>query len=200
MSEQNHNRMREWMDRESKVDDQYARDTYFLVNWKELSILQFWYDKTQKPHSVWIRRAWFTPKSTNVSYSQVSDYEEIKKEDAEERWNYSVKEAGFVRWTPYAPECHENDSTVKFHRIVKNEDDVYQTLWSDHGELHYFTVSASTLLDQVNETMCFRSDENGNFTGADECGVVYPASRELDVHGKLAKDAWNALQLEMATA
>ena len=146
MSEQNHNRMREWMDRESKVDDQYARDTYFLVNWQELSILQFWYDKTQKPHSVWIRRAWFTPKSTNVSYSQVSDYEEIKKEDAEERWNYSVKEAGFVRWTPYAPECHENDSTVKFHRIVKNEDDVYQTLWSDHGELHYFTVSASTLM------------------------------------------------------
>ena len=200
MSEQNHNRMREWMDRESKVDDQYARDTYFLVNWKELSVLQFWYDKTQKPHSVWIRRAWFTPKSTNVSYSQVSDYEEIKKEDAEERWNYSVKEAGFVRWTPYAPECHEKDSTVKFHRIVKNEDEVYQTLWSDHGELHYFTVSASTLLDQVNETMCFRSDENGNFTGADECGVVYPASRELDVHGKLAKDAWNALQLEMATA
>ena len=200
MSEQNHNRMREWMDRESKVDDQYARDTYFLVNWKELSILQFWYDKTQKPHSVWIRRAWFTPKSTNVSYSQVSDYEEIKKEDAEERWNYSVKEAGFVRWTPYAPECHENDSTVKFHRIVKNEDDVYQTLWSDHGELHYFTVSASTLMGQVNETMCFRSDENGRFTGADECGVVYPASRELDVHGKLAKDAWNALQMDMATA
>ena len=200
MSEQNHQRMREWMDRESKVDDQYARDTYFLVNWKELSILQFWYDKTQKPHSVWIRRAWFTPKSTNVSYSQVSDYEEIKKEDAEERWNYSVKEAGFVRWTPYAPECHENDSTVKFHRIVKNEDEVYQTLWSDHGEIHYFTVSASTLLGEVNETMCFRSDENGNFTGADECGVVYPASRELDVHGKLAKDAWNALQLEMATA
>ena len=37
MSEQNHNRMREWMDRESKVDDQYARDTYFLVNWKELA-------------------------------------------------------------------------------------------------------------------------------------------------------------------
>lgn len=200
MSEQNHNRMREWMDRESKVDDQYARDTYFLVNWKELSILQFWYDKTQKPHSVWIRRACFFTKSTNVSYSQVSDYEEIKKEDAEERWNYSVKEAGFVRWTPYAPECHENDSTVKFHRIVKNEDDVYQTLWSDHGELHYFTVSASTIMNQVNETMCFRSDENGRFTGADECGVVYPASRELDVHGKLAKDAWNALQLEMATA
>ena len=200
MSEQNHNRMREWMDRESKVDDQYARDTYFLVNWKELSILQFWYDKTQKPHSVWIRRANFMTKSTNVSYSQVSDYEEIKKEDAEERWNYSVKEAGFVRWTPYAPECHEKDSTVKFHRIVKNEDDVYQTLWSDHGELHYFTVSASTIMDQVNETMCFRSDENGRFTGADECGVVYPASRELDVHGKLAKDAWNALQMDMATA
>ena len=200
MSEQNHKRMREWMDRESKVDDQYARDTYFLVNWKELSILQFWYDKTQKPHSVWIRRACFFTKSTNVSYSQVSDYEEIKKEDAEERWNYSVKEAGFVRWTPYAPECHEKDSTVKFHRIVKNEDDVYQTLWSDHGELHYFTVSASTIMDQVNETMCFRSDENGRFTGADECGVVYPASRELDVHGKLAKDAWNAMQLEMATA
>ena len=200
MSEQNHNRMREWMDRESKVDDQYARDTYFLVNWKELRVIQFWYDKTQKPHSVWIRQAWFTPKSTNVSYSQVSDYEEIGKADAEERWNYSVKEDGFVRWTPYAPECHEKDSTVKFHRIVKNEDDVYQTLWSDHEEKHYFTVSASTLLGEVNETMCFRSDENGRFTGADECGVVYPASRELDVHGKLAKDAWNALQLEMATA
>ena len=200
MSEQNHQRMREWMDRESKVDDQYARDTYFLVNWKELSILQFWYDKTQKPHSVWIRRACFFTKSTNVSYSQVSDYEEIGKADAEERWNYSVKEDGFVRWTPYAPECHEKDSTVKFHRIVKNEDEVYQTLWSDHGELHYFTVSASTLLGEVNETMCFRSDENGRFTGADECGVVYPASRELDVHGKLAKDAWNALQMEMATA
>ena len=200
MSEQNHNRMREWMDRESKVDDQYARDTYFLVNWKELRVIQFWYDKTQKPHSVWIRQAWFTPKSTNVSYSQVSDYEEIGKADAEERWNYSVKEDGFVRWTPYAPECHEKDSTVKFHRIAKNEDEVYQTLWSDHGEIHYFTVSASTLLGEVNETMCFRSDENGRFTGADECGVVYPASRELDVHGKLAKDAWNAMQLEMATA
>lgn len=200
MSEQNHNRMREWMDRESKVDDQYARDTFFLVNWQELSVLQFWYDKTQKPHSVWLRRAWFTPKATDLSYFDVSEYEEIAKDDAEGRWNYSVKEAGFVRWTPYAPECHENDSTVKFHRIVKDEDDVYQTLWSDHGESHYFTVSASTIMDQVNETMCFRSDDQGNFTGANECGVVYPASRELDVHGKLAKDAWNAMQMEMATA
>ena len=200
MSEHNHNRMREWMERESKVDDQYARDTYFLVNWQELSVLQFWYDKTQKPHSVWLRRAWFTPKSTNLSYVEVTDYEEIKKEDAEQRWNYSVKDAGFVRWTPYAPECHENDSTVKFHRIVKNEDEVYQTLWSDHNEIHYFTVSASTIMDQVNETMCFRSDENGHFTGADECGVTYPASRALEVHGKMAKDAWNALQMDMATA
>ena len=142
----------------------------------------------------------FTPKSTNVSYSQVSDYEEIKKEDAEERWNYSVKEGWLCSLDSVCSECHENDSTVKFHRIVKNEDDVYQTLWSDHGELHYFTVSASTIMDQVNETMCFRSDDQGHFTGADECGVVYPASRELDVHGKLAKDAWNALQMDMATA
>ena len=200
MSEHNHQRMREWMERESKVSDQYSRKTFFLVNWKQLKILQFWHDDTQKPSTVWIRAAWFTTASTNVSYSQVSDYEEVKKEDAEERWNFSVKEDGFVRWTPYATECHQNDSTVKFHRIVKNEDEVYQTLWSDHSETHYFTVSASTLMDQVNETMCFRSDENGRFTGADECGVVYPASRELDVHGKLAKDAWNAMQLEMATA
>ena len=200
MSDHNHQRMREWMERESKVSDQYSRKTFFLVNWQELSVLQFWHDDTQIPSTVWIRAAWFTPASQNLSYSQVSDYEEVKKKDAEERWNYSVKEDGFVRWTPYAPECHENESEVKFHRIVKNEDDVYQTLWSDHGETHYFTVSASTLMGEVNETMCFRSDENGRFTGADECGVIYPASRELDVHGKLAKDAWNALQLDMATA
>ena len=200
MSDHNHQRMREWMERESKVSDQYSRKTFFLANWKQLKILQFWHDDTQKPSTVWIRAAWFTPASQNLSYSQVSDYEEVKKEDAEQRWNYSVKDAGFVRWTPYAPECHHNDSEVKFHRIVKNEDDVYQTLWSDHGETHYFTVSASTLMDQVNETMCFRSDKNGRFNGAEECGVIYPASRELDVHGKLAKDAWNALQLEMATA
>ena len=200
MSDHNHQRMREWMERESKVSDQYSRKTFFLVNWQELSVLQFWHDDTQIPSTVWIRRAWFTPKSTNLSYVEVTDYEEIKKEDAEQRWNYSVKEAGFVRWTPYAPECHHNDTEVKFHRIVKNEDEVYQTLWSDHGETHYFTVSASTIMDQVNETMCFRSDENGHFTGADECGVVYPASRLWAVHGKLAKDAWNAMQMEMATA
>ena len=65
---------------------------------------------------------------------------------------------------------------------------MFTKLWSDHGELHYFTVSASTLLGEVNETM-FSVGRSGHFTGADECGVVYPASRELDVHGKLAKDA-----------
>ena len=200
MSEYNHGRMREWMQKESQVKDQYSRKTYFLVNWQELSVVQCCYDDTQSPNTVWIRRAWFAPKATDLSYFDVSEYEEIQKDDAERRWNYSVKEAGFVRWTPYAPECHHNDSEVKFHRIVKNENDVYQTLWSDHGETHYFTVSASTIMGEVNETMCFRSDDQGNFTGADECGVIYPASRELDVHGKLAKDAWNALQMDMATA
>ena len=195
--------------KQSKVKDQSNRETFFLVQWDDSVVEQFWHDDTQTPPTVWNRQIRFTQKTPNVTSIDVGDYLELEKDFANGRWENLVKEFGYVRWTPYAPECHENENEskmnlkrgwVKFHRIVKNEDDVYQTLWSDHGELHYFTVSASTIMDQVNETMCFRSDENGRFTGADECGVVYPASRELDVHGKLAKDAWNALQMDMATA
>ena len=194
------NSMCEWMEKQSKIKDQSNRDTFFLVQWDDSVVEQFWHDDTQTPPTVWNRQIRFTYQTPNVTSIDVGDYLELDKDFANGRWENLVKEFDYVRWTPYAPECHQNDAEVKFHRIVKNEDDVYQTLWSDHGETHYFTVSASTIMDQVNETMCFRSDENGRFTGADECGVVYPASRELDVHGKLAKDAWNALQMDMATA
>ena len=204
-----YNSMCEWMEKQSKVKDQSNRETFFLVQWDDSVVEQFWHDDTQTPPTVWNRQIRFTQKTPNVTSIDVGDYLELEKDFANGRWENLVKEFGYVRWTPYAPECHQNENEskmnlkrawVKFHRIVKNEDDVYQTLWSDHEEKHFFTVSASTLLGEVNETMCFRSDENGRFTGADECGVVYPASRVLDVHGKLAKDAWNALQMDMATA
>ena len=190
----------EWMEKQSKVKDQSDRDTFFLVQWDDCVVEQFWHDTTQTPPTIWNRQILFTQTTSNVTSVDVGDYLEMDKDLGNQRWENLVKEFDYVRWTPYATECHHNDTEVKFHRIVKNEDEVYQTLWSDHGESHYFTVSASTIMDQVNETMCFRSDDNGRFTGADECGVIYPASRELDVHGKLAKDAWNALQMDMATA
>ena len=63
MSEYNHGRMREWMQKESQVKDQYSRKAYFLVNWQELSVIQCCYDDTQTPNTVWIRRAWFAPKA-----------------------------------------------------------------------------------------------------------------------------------------
>ena len=85
MSEYNHGRMREWMEKESEVKDQYSRKAYFLVNWQELSVIQCCYDDTQTPNTVWIRRAWFAPKATGLSYYDVSEYEEIEKDDAERR-------------------------------------------------------------------------------------------------------------------
>ena len=75
---------------------------------------------------------------------------------------------------------------MKLWKIVKDTPDIYQTLWCDSAESVFLLCSSSTLLGEVNEVMCFRSNAEGEFRGSDNIDVRYPASRENDVHRDLA--------------
>lgn len=195
INEQIRENMRNYMAARLNEKDQMGRESYFLVNYDKELAEHFVYDHTQAPPTVWIKRIDF-----EEDMIEEGDYEETSASAAQWRWETLVKKELFVRWTPEATECHLDEPKVKFHRIHKNDHNVYQTVWSDLREKHYFTVSASTLAGQVDETMCFRSDAEGNFSGADECGVVYPAQREQTVHRKMVKDALQAMQMEAKSA
>tara|TARA_Y100001937_G_scaffold111845_1_gene158838 strand:+ start:189 stop:536 length:348 start_codon:yes stop_codon:yes gene_type:complete len=81
-----------------------------------------------------------------------------------------------------------------FHKVVKNEPTLYQTLWSCHNETWFFLVSASVQEEfDVNETMCFRADPMGGFKGSEEYGTIYPATRDHKVHEQMAADAFDEL-------
>ena len=76
------------------------------------------------------------------------------------------------------PECHQNDAEVKFHRIVKNEDDVYQTLWRNGAKplLHRFCFYDHGSSQRNNVLSLGR---NGRFTGADD--VVWSTLRVVNL-------------------
>jgi hypothetical protein len=75
---------------------------------------------------------------------------------------------------------------MKLWKIVKDTPDIYQTLWCDAAESVFLLCSSSTLLGEVNEVMCFRSNAEGVFNGSGKIDVRYPASRDNDVHRDLA--------------
>ena len=104
---------------------------------------------------------------------------------------------------------------MKFVRTLKNEkmDDkgswIYQTLWSYEPEglnAMYVVVSSSRLRVpeqtderyEVNETMVFKSNSEGDFEGSDDIDVWYPATKSLVDMRKFAETSFGQL-LSIAT-
>ena len=117
---------------------------------------------------------------------------------------------------------------MKFVRTLKNEkkDDkgswIYQTLWSyepDGLNAMYVVVSSSRLFTsqpegdqpapnydvppdfkryEVNETMVFKSNSEGDFEGSDDIDVWYPATKSLVDMRKFAETSFGQL-LSIAT-
>ena len=104
---------------------------------------------------------------------------------------------------------------MKFVRTLKNEkmDDkgswIYQTLWSYEPEglnAMHVVVSSSRLRVseqtderyEVNETMVFKSNSEGDFQGSDDIDVWYPATKNLVDMRKFAETGFGQL-LSIAT-
>ena len=105
---------------------------------------------------------------------------------------------------------------MKFVRTLKNEkmDDkgswIYQTLWSYEPEglnAMYVVVSSSRMRVpeqtderyEVNETMVFKSNSEGDFQGSDDIDVWYPATKSLVDMRKFAETGFGQL-LSIATS
>ena len=105
---------------------------------------------------------------------------------------------------------------MKFVRTLKNEkmDDkgswIYQTLWSYEPEglnAMYVVVSSSRMRVpeqtderyEVNETMVFKSNSEGDFEGSDDIDVWYPATKSLVDMRKFAETSFGQL-LSLATS
>ena len=105
---------------------------------------------------------------------------------------------------------------MKFVRTLKNEkmDDkgswIYQTLWSYEPEglnAMYVVVSSSRMRVpeqtderyEVNETMVFKSNSEGDFQGSDDIDVWYPATKSLVDMRKFAETSFGQL-LSLATS
>ena len=104
---------------------------------------------------------------------------------------------------------------MKFVKTLKNEkmDDkgswIYQTLWSYEPEglnAMYVVVSSSRMRVpeqtderyEVNETMVFKSNSEGDFEGSDDIDVWYPATKSLVDMRKFAETGFGQL-LSIAT-
>ena len=103
---------------------------------------------------------------------------------------------------------------MKFVRTLKNErmDDkgswIYQTLWSYEPEglnpMHVVVSSSRMRVKQtderyeVNETMVFKSNSEGDFEGSDDIDVWYPATKSLVDMRKFAETGFGQL-LSIAT-
>ena len=104
---------------------------------------------------------------------------------------------------------------MKFVRTLKNKkmDDkgswIYQTLWSyepDGLNAMYVVVSSSRMRVpeqtderyEVNETMVFKSNSEGDFQGSDDIDVWYPATKSLVDMRKFAETSFGQL-LSIAT-
>ena len=105
---------------------------------------------------------------------------------------------------------------MKFVRTLKNKkmDDkgswIYQTLWSYEPEglnAMYVVVSSSRMRVpeqtderyEVNETMVFKSNSEGDFQGSDDIDVWYPATKNLVDMRKFAETGFGQL-LSIATS
>ena len=104
---------------------------------------------------------------------------------------------------------------MKFVRTLKNEkmDDkgswIYQTLWSYEPEglnaMHVVVSSSRMRVPEqtderyeVNETMVFKSNSEGDFEGSDDIDVWYPATKNLVDMRKFAETGFGQL-LSIAT-
>jgi|TARA_A100001391_G_scaffold204534_2_gene200569 hypothetical protein len=103
---------------------------------------------------------------------------------------------------------------MKFVRTLKNEkmDDkgswIYQTLWSYEPDglnpMHVVVSSSRMRVKQtderyeVNETMVFKSNSEGDFEGSDDIDVWYPATKSLVDMRKFAETGFGQL-LSIAT-
>ena len=105
---------------------------------------------------------------------------------------------------------------MKFVRTLKNEkmDDkgswIYQTLWSYEPEglnaMHVVVSSSRMRVPEqtderyeVNETMVFKSNSEGDFQGSDDIDVWYPATKSLVDMRKFAETSFGQL-LSIATS
>ena len=105
---------------------------------------------------------------------------------------------------------------MKFVRTLKNKkmDDkgswIYQTLWSyepDGLNAMHVVVSSSRMRVpeqtderyEVNETMVFKSNSEGDFQGSDDIDVWYPATKSLVDMRKFAETGFGQL-LSIATS
>ena len=105
---------------------------------------------------------------------------------------------------------------MKFVRTLKNErmDDkgswIYQTLWSYEPEglnaMHVVVSSSRMRVPEqtderyeVNETMVFKSNSEGDFQGSDDIDVWYPATKNLVDMRKFAETGFGQL-LSIATS
>ena len=105
---------------------------------------------------------------------------------------------------------------MKFVRTLKNEkmDDkgswIYQTLWSYEPEglnaMHVVVSSSRMRVPEqtderyeVNETMVFKSNSEGDFEGSDDIDVWYPATKNLVDMRKFAETGFGQL-LSIATS
>lgn len=79
-----------------------------------------------------------------------------------------------------------------YHRTIENTDTHYKTLWSEEGNSRFFVVSATNDPNiDVNETMCFASDSEGQIISWRDLATSYPASRDQREHETLASKAYD---------
>ena len=86
---------------------------------------------------------------------------------------------------------------MKFHKVVKNAENQYQTLWSDEHEEHWFVCSSSRQFIgepyEVDEAMGFRSSKHGVVSSWTELAVRKPHTIDHTVHGELVQEAYDNL-------
>ena len=88
---------------------------------------------------------------------------------------------------------------MKFHKVVKNAENLYQTLWSNDHETRWFLCSSSRQFIgepyEVDEAMVFTSSEKGEVSSWTELAVRKPHSIDHGVHEQLVQEAYDALIL-----
>tara|TARA_Y100000114_G_scaffold23063_1_gene18788 strand:- start:270 stop:638 length:369 start_codon:yes stop_codon:yes gene_type:complete len=81
---------------------------------------------------------------------------------------------------------------VIYHRTIENNETHYKTLWSEEGNSRFFVVSATNDPSiEVNETMVFAADSEGQIISWRPLAESYPASRDQQEHETLASQAYD---------
>ena len=79
-----------------------------------------------------------------------------------------------------------------YHRTIENNETHYKTLWSEEGNSRFFVVSATNDPSiEVNETMVFAADSEGQIISWRPLAESYPASRDQQEHETLSSKAYD---------